>query len=387
MAVTIESVPQLYTPSDNPVVFTFSSNQTANVNFVYYIEVYVGGILSGNHLVFPENGIYAHFDATDYATVSCGVPYMGSNFHDTAANNTEIYIKVYERYGTPPVNQASATSSTINVFKASLSDSDFIDWDYTDYAYGLNKKWLTLFPTTSKYFCSPTEQMWTMFLTNNQAGNFIEIYLYDSNGSIVASDSVSINAYKFTIFNLSQASIIAATTITQLNFDDSAYYEVYLDIGATATQTFRIYIDYSCDRYITKRFLFLSSIGSIECFSYILATEETRSIKRYGFEKQFGQWNDSNQFVFNTTDGRQQDYLVTSSGKMTVTSDWIELDVQNWLVRELYEAPFVLMIYSLVSYRVQILNSSYIKKKIVTDGLVQEIVEVGLSDARKSVLI
>jgi hypothetical protein len=72
---------------------------------------------------------------------------------------------------------------------------------------------------------------------------------------------------------------------------------------------------------------------------------------------------------------------------MTVTSDWIEVDVQNWLVRELYESPFVCMIYSLVTYRVQILNSSYIKKKIITDGLVQEIVEVGLSDARKSVLI
>ncbi len=47
-----------------------------------------------------------------------------------------------------------------------MSDTDFIDWDYTDYAYGLNKKWLTLFPSASKYFCSPTEQMWTMFLTN-----------------------------------------------------------------------------------------------------------------------------------------------------------------------------------------------------------------------------
>ncbi len=259
MAVTINSVPQLYTPSDNPVVFTFSSDQTANTNFVYYIEVYVGGILSGNHLVFPENGIYAHYDATDYATVSCGVPYMGLNFHDNASNNTEIYIKVFERYGTPATNHASATSSTITVFKASLSDTDFIDWDYTDYAYGLNKKWLTLFPSNSKYYAAPTEQMWAMFLTNNQAGNFIEIYLYDSNGSIVASDSVAITAYKFTIFNLSQASIIAATTITQLDFDDAAYYEVYLDIGGAATQSFRVYIDRSCDRYITKRFLFLKA--------------------------------------------------------------------------------------------------------------------------------
>lgn len=388
MTLTINSIPQLYTPSDNPVVFRFSSDQTANANFIYYIEVYVNGILKGTHLVATESGIYAHFDATDYASIACATPTMGSSFAASAANNAEIYIKVYERYGTPPSNQASATSTTITVFKAGLSDKDFVNFTYSDYTYATSKKWLSLFPSSERYLCSLTEEMWSMFITNNAVGLFLEVELYDEDGMLIIADSGALGGnYKITIIDTSPASIIANTGVTSAQFDDCYYYEFWLDNGTGATEKFRVYVDRTCDKYITKRFLFLSSIGSIEAFSYTLATEETRDIKRYSFETQFGGFDDSNNYVFSTSEGRQKDYLITSTGKMTVNSDWITQDLYLWLTRELLETPFVLMQYEGDTYRIRLLNSTY---KVFTrrvDTIFNSVIEVGLSDARKSVTI
>ena len=177
MAVTIHNSPQSYTPSDNPITWRFSSNQTLQVNFSFFIEVYVNGVLTGDHLVFPEDGIYAHFDAWEDASIACNKPIIGSSFETSAGNNAEIYIKVYERYGNPATNQASATSSTVTVFKACLSDIDWIDFTASDYIYSSGSKWLTLFPSTEKYTCGISESQYIMAITNSQVGLFLEIEL------------------------------------------------------------------------------------------------------------------------------------------------------------------------------------------------------------------
>ena len=56
MALTIHDTPVNYTPSGNPVVWTFSSDQTAQANFSYLVEVYVGGTLRGRQQIFTGNG-------------------------------------------------------------------------------------------------------------------------------------------------------------------------------------------------------------------------------------------------------------------------------------------------------------------------------------------
>ena len=65
MAVTIQQVPQLYTPSDSPIMWRFSSNQTGQANFSFLVEVYIDAVLDSRHIIFPEVGIYAHFDASE----------------------------------------------------------------------------------------------------------------------------------------------------------------------------------------------------------------------------------------------------------------------------------------------------------------------------------
>lgn len=387
MAVTIHQSPQSYTPSDNPIVWVFSSNQTANTNFVYFVEVYVNGVKKEDNLIFPDNGIYARFDASDIASRFTNVPSFGSSFQQSASNNCEIYIKVYERYGSPPALAASATSSTITAFKAALNDENFINWDNTEYVFGSGNKWLTLFPSTEKYYCGPLENTWLTMLTDNTVGLYCEIELFDEDGNLIIADSAALGQYKFTIINASQAAIIAATSITQLQFDQASYYELWLDPGGDPSSKFRIYVDPVCSKNDPKRFIFISSIGSIESFSYTKSTKKTREVKRYGFETGFGRWDDSNNFVFDLEKGRSKDYLVTSSGKMTVESDWLTQGVQNWLVEELYESPYVFIEFNSTRYRCKILNTAYEYKKRKTGTIFNETVEVGLSDQRKSITI
>jgi len=77
MAVTIEQQPiTLHMLSGNPIVWVFSSNQTVQVNFSYYVEVYVDSVLHSTHQVFPESGIYGKFDVSEIAESVLSAPLL-----------------------------------------------------------------------------------------------------------------------------------------------------------------------------------------------------------------------------------------------------------------------------------------------------------------------
>src|SRR3989304_6098268 len=189
MAVIIIQEPENFTPSDNPVRFTFESDEFAQPNFSFLVEVSVNGVVHSNHLVFPEVADNrAHYDATEIAQVSCSVPAIAPGvFIQDAGNLAEVRIKVYERYGSPIATQASAQSKIVRVFKASLSDEDFVDWDSD--AYLLDNSgalWLTLFPRTERYLCGMTEDSFFMFLTSYNNNYNLLVKLYDANDTLIA---------------------------------------------------------------------------------------------------------------------------------------------------------------------------------------------------------
>ena len=148
MAVTINNTPQAFTPSDNPVWFTFSSDQTAETNFSFLVEVYINDTLVANELIFPDSGINGRFNAQSYASNACNSPQVVDGILIDALNYAQVKIKVIERYGDPIADGADATSANIYVFKARLSDDDFVDYLYTDYALpGASVDYLSDFPS------------------------------------------------------------------------------------------------------------------------------------------------------------------------------------------------------------------------------------------------
>ena len=135
MAVTFHTQPQVFTPASNPVVWSFSSDQTFQTNFSYIVEVYINSILHSTHQVFPQNGIYAKFNASEIMRGILSSPLITDTTFVTLYSSAYdfVNIKVYEQYGATPAIFANATSASKYVFNAALRHQDFVNWDYLDY--------------------------------------------------------------------------------------------------------------------------------------------------------------------------------------------------------------------------------------------------------------
>lgn len=346
MAVTIHDSPQDFTPSDNPINWTFSSDQTAQTNFSFLVEVYINGVLFANELIFPDNGIYGRFDGSSYASTNCSVPNISDSFLDNANNNGYISITVIERYGDPIADQASASSSDVNFYKARLDDEDFVDYTATDYIInpGISKLWLSNFPGGYAGEIRPLvrredEQLRIMVINNEANIANLKIELFDSNDVSVASWTATplMSSWKITIINFTPAVVVSSTTITQTNFDDSAYMVVS---AANYLDAYYIDLNENCKFSTYKRIHFLTQIGSIESLSFDLLSRISGTVKSYGYKKGFGEWNGSS-FEYTKEQGQDLDFAKTSDREMMVESDWLQEDVQHWLNRNLYESPAV----------------------------------------------
>ena len=243
MAVTILSTPQNYTPSGNPVVFTFSSNQTGQANFSYLIEVYVNGSLQAREKRFPENGIRSRIDVTAYAERATSAPVLTNSLATNAGNFARVSIRVIERFGDPIADGANATSAEFKVFKSKLDYSDFVKWNPADYIFqnGGENKFLSTFPSGSKAYCADDEQTRLMLIANSVSIG-MRIFLFDASGSGTASAQVVLPTADIVIMNVGIERLINFTPLSQASFDAATYYEIEItDNGENfETERFRI---------------------------------------------------------------------------------------------------------------------------------------------------
>jgi hypothetical protein len=107
MAISITQQPQPFQPACNPFVWVFESDQTTQPNFSFIVELYVDFVLVSTHQVFNESGNYAKFDASGElrSLLTSEMVTTGAllTFYDPAISF--VNIKIYEKYGTPPVLQ------------------------------------------------------------------------------------------------------------------------------------------------------------------------------------------------------------------------------------------------------------------------------------------
>lgn len=388
MAITFHTQPQVFTPGSNPVVWTFSSDETAQVNFSYIVEVYVNSILHSTHQVFPQNGIYAKFNASEIARGLLSSPLLldGSlvTLYETAFDIIEI--TVYEQYGTPPAIEASDNSNPKYVFNAALRHQDFVNWDYLNYNISTNNmmgsgmKYLTSWPRTYKYLCGLTEKVFLGFISND-SGLQVDIRLYNAaNTLIVSSLGNSITFQPLNVIDASPQNIINNTAITSGNFSTCAYYTVRTNASGGGpspgrSEVFKIYIDTECQRYPSKRLHWLNKFGVWDSFTFDLVSTDSTKVDGNRYEKEKGVWNNED-YVYPLYQGEATTFSKRAEDTLTLNSDWIKEDVQQWLVRELYESPKVYLESDGSFEPVNVTNASYKLKISRRDGLIQELVEI-----------
>jgi hypothetical protein len=131
-------------------------------------------------------------------------------------------IIVYEKYGNPPITQASDTSSTLKAFNGSLEYEDWINFDYSLYDPNQTQDalFLTFFPLDSRSLVGMNENYYLAFFEQTASATCeLNIELLDISGSTIASDVITLTNTDFYIINVGPEVIIDNTTITQIDFD------------------------------------------------------------------------------------------------------------------------------------------------------------------------
>jgi len=378
MAVTIHTSPQLYTPSDNPITWVFSSNQTAQANFSYLIEFYIDTVLHSRHIIFPEVGARSHFDASEIMSSKVGVVSV-QTANISAVVLPTCYIIVRERYGTPPTNQANATSSTINVFKGCLSPSQFESYLYTDYI----NNFMTTFNRDEMYIDLGRDfyLMTNINLTSNRALSYRR---YDADGNPIgaAVTTAIANTNKFILIDLQFFLVIWTNT-------NVAYYEVaIIDTGTglpvgEVLNIKKLVLD-DCGVRIST--FWINEFGTFDQYTFTHNITETKEIKDFRYKKQYGNW-DGTDFVYSDATSGEIAYKKVIQDKGTIVSGWLNEATQQSIAK-IYESPYVLIQDSSASYyQIVIENSSYEIKQTRYEELFNEIVEYKLSNSRKSVTL
>lgn len=368
MAITYQTTPQEYSPASNPCVIQFSSNlaQTA-VNFSFVVELIVNGQLHSKHKVFPQRGDFGKFDASEILRSLLASPIILGNELSYPYGQAYVtyWFRVVERYGSPPVsqNQLNFTDKFI-AFNASLEHIDFINWDHLLYLVSnetaeTDNLFLTYFPRNKNEFVGMDEVKFMGVITNTTDLAYL-IVLFDAAGATIASASnfgTAFTVEPVTIFRCDPTAVIANTALTQAQFD-SAYsyiFSVQDNVQGTyqgVTELYNFIIDRDCYPYGRVRLHWLNKLGAWDSYTFKKIRRASKTVQTETYGTIRGTWDEvvpanpgdpDTLWRYNRENGQKKSLAKYSEAKMLVNTDFLDVDVYNWLVHSLTESPSVFM--------------------------------------------
>jgi hypothetical protein len=393
MAITFVSGPDPFFPVCNETNWVFESDETAQPNFSFIVELYMSGILQSTHEVYPESGIAGKFSPTGIARAA-----VSSNFPDASVLsqnlNPDLYwdVIVYEKYGTPPViDLGSATSAPAVVYylNGSFRYGELHPniYDYQDYDLDTGGKgdlFLTDFPRNRRDLVSYYESKFLSIINSGTDNCTGYVSLYDISGSLITSatwiGALGTNL-RTPMISCGPRELVGGTSLVQSDFDDCYYYTIQIKQTATPSkdsEIYKIYYDTSCSAYPRRRLHWLNKFGAWDSFTFTLLSEDSTDITSNKYSRQTGRWVGS-AYQYDLSDGQQMTMSKFMQDKLILNSDWIQEDVQQWLVRELYESPRVYLQNDFgtdILEPVNVTNANYILKQRRKAGLIQELVQI-----------
>lgn len=400
MAVTINQEPQFYSPASNEMIWAFSSDQTGQPNFSYKVELFVASALFGTYELYPMQGIYAKFDASEYirSFVRTHMAYLNVFSFESQDQAIDIQIVVHESYGTPPVLEASATSAGNYGFNGALRYEQFYAFNsneyWIDYTNAISPNFLTYFPSSAAQF-TPYNLPFLVGIFAARDNEYYELKLdiYDVTGTLTYTNTDIIDLdFIVHMLDISPNQMDAQGWTTGPEWDDCYYYEVTLiatgnglPYTTQSTNPFRLYFDRECQRFNVERLYWVNKFGVIDQYSFNMLRIDASGIQNYGYQVQRGSWVD-NQWSLALTDAEKKSAMKTASDTIILNSDWMKPAVQNWLVRELYESPQVWLYKAGIFKPVVVENNASVLKSRFKDGLIQETVNITVTWSYRSQL-
>lgn len=189
MAITLVNRPSVITPGFNQMMFKATSNQTAQPNFKYYIQINVdGNVLSP--LVLPARPTAdVIFDiqplVQDY--LKNYFPINTHGWQQCAKSIINVTVNIGERYGATPTIYPGVTE-TYKPYYASLSNEEMMTYSPFTYSYvngALNGYGSTIRATSSDKLVF----YWLLENAGDLAG--VEVKAYNSSNTLLTTSSIA----------------------------------------------------------------------------------------------------------------------------------------------------------------------------------------------------
>jgi hypothetical protein len=390
MAITIETEPQQFNTICNPTEVVFSSDETGQANFSYIVELYINATLHSTHQVFPESGIYGKFNIS-----SIGRAVITTNFCEAATFGQELNpdytwsLLIFEKYGTPPtVDLGSSTATSgFNFLNGSLRHTTWIDYNYQDYDIDTGGKgdlFLTDFPRHKRELVSYNEAKFLSIINSGGDNCTGYVNLYNISNTLIASATWTgalATGLMVPLISVGPSMLVSSTSLVQADFNNCYYYTIQIKQTATPSkdsELYKIYIDQDCSPYSRRRLHWLNKFGAWDSFTFTKLSEDSSDITSNRYTRDPGSW-DGNDHEYLIPNGQKVSFSKFVDDRLILNSDWISEDVQNWLVRELYESPKVYLQNDFGNSNfepVVVTNASSRLKQRRKDGLMQELVQI-----------
>lgn len=369
MAITILSSPNQFMAAYNQIPYTVSSNNTAQPNFNYIVDV---NETNGTNnplarLKYPAQPSSSQltFDVGNVVKNYVSYDFDSSAFTLMANPKSRVnyFLQFRELYdnasGIPTLSGVLASdppTPSSSVFKvATNAIFDFEEYTPTIFETKqvLNYGFLNY---QGKENIAPNQQRFLKWFDKTRVVDYIGIG-YNSGGQVpiftVQIAPLTANEY---LFSLELLTFIDGL-VPDLNSE--LFIRLYdIDDNVIATKLFT-YTE-TCSQYDNVRLHYLNKLGGFDVFNFNKNTINTMDIERKQFKAPL-------QIGYSKSDRLKTNYNTTINDKITINSDWIN-EEQSILLEQLATSPIIYLERSPTDFiAINILNSSYEIKTYLTD--------------------
>jgi hypothetical protein len=367
MAITIVTPPDDFIGAFNQVVYKISSNNTAQPNFNFIVDIKettTSTLLA--RLKYPKQpGVTdLTFDIGDVLKNSVSYDFLNAQAAYVAANTNsrlKYYVEFRELYdngsGVPTLQAVSAsdpaTPSASSYKFASNAIFDFEDFTPTAYVNTNVSGFGFLNANTSQNENIEASQnkILTFFDPNRIAAKIVLLSgsTFSQSITLPAKEHLfNINAGKW-ILDTSALTLAMGTYVVQVQTSANA-------IIASKTFTYTP----QCSNYSTVRLHWLNKLGAFESFNFIMNSRKSEEIERKQFKAALP-------ISYLKSDRLKTNFNTTINDTISINSDWIS-EEQSILLEQLATSPVIYLERSSTNFiAVNITNQNYEIKKYLDD--------------------
>ena len=368
MAITIITTPNAFMAAYNQVPYTVSSNNTAQPNFNFIVDV---NKTSGTanplaRLKYPVQPSSAQLTFDIGNVLKNYVSYDFNNVVGDVGTNTNSRLKYYVEFrelydvsGIPTLTGVLATNPTgqsASIFKfAGNGIFDFEDFTPTAYR-NLDVSGFGYLSNSGTERINSNEER---FLYWFDPDRLVVTIRYIDSVNDVTDVGISLTAQEH-LFNIKAGKFAQDVIINDGHILTNTYKVQLLGVteNVLATKTFNL--DTECSQYPTVRLHWMNKLGGFDAFNFNKNTINAMEIERKQFKAPLP-------IGYNTQDRLKTNYNTTINDKISINSDWIT-EAESTLLEELATSPVIYLERSTTDFvAVNITNSNYEIKTFLTD--------------------